>query len=91
MVLLGKEAKFSCSGEAFGVVWTINGISIGSLGIHPSEETVDGVVTSTITVIASAQYDNASIQCFLGVSPTTNLPLPPAFLTVLGMPQTSVL
>ena len=88
-VLLGEEAKFSCSGETLAIVWTINGTSIGSLGIRPSEETVNGVVTSDLTVIGSAQYDNASIQCVLVNSPTVTF-LPPVSLTVLGKPQTIV-
>ena len=89
-VKLGEEAKFSCSGEALIVVWTINDNSIGLLGIQSTEQIVDGVLTSTITVIGSAQYDNASIQCLLYVSFATILPLPPVFLTVLGNPCTIV-
>ena len=88
--MFGEQAKFSCSGEALGVVWTINGISPESLGIDLSQQSVNGVFITTITVIGSAQYDNASIQCVLVVSPTTILTLPPVFLTVLGKPKTII-
>ena len=85
-VLLDEEAKFNCSGEALRIVWTINGIGTDWLiGVHSSKQSVDGVVTSTLTVIGSAQYDNASIQCVLVKLPTNN-GLPPVYLTVLGKP-----
>ena len=84
-VMLGEEAKFSCSGEALAVFWTINGVGIAGLGIDSTEENVNGVLTSTITVTGSAQYDNASILCVL-VSLLTNNPLPPVYFTVLGKP-----
>ena len=85
-VLLGEEANFSCTAEALGILWTINGISFVLLGIEPIKQSKDGVLTSTITVNGSAQYDNASIQCVLIISPTTTHPIPPVFLTVLGEP-----
>ena len=69
------------------IFWTIDGSDVGLLGIQPTKQYQDPVLESNLTLIGSAQYDNASIQCLLGVSPTTNRPLPPAFLTVLGKPQ----
>ena len=87
-VLLGEKATFSCSGEVLAVFWTINNISALVLDIHPTVDKVDNVVTSNLSVIGSAQYNNSSIQCVL-VSHLTNLPFPPAFLTVLGKLQTS--
>ena len=88
-VLLGEKATFSCSGQTLAIVWTMNNISLAVLGIQPTEEKKDNVITSTITVTGSAQDNNASIQCVLIVSLSTNLPLSPVFLTVLGQPQTS--
>ena len=71
-VLLGEKATFSCSGEVLAVFWTINNISALVLGIHPTLDKVDNVVTSYLTVIGSAYYSNASIKCVLIVLPTSS-------------------
>ena len=91
-VMLGEEAKFSCAyteDTYMGILWLVNNQSIYPLGIQSTEQHVDGVVTSTLTVDGSAQYDNASIQCAL-VSTTVNKPLQLAFLTVLGKLHTII-
>ena len=84
-VLLGEEASFSCSGEALAIIWTINRIGAEHLDVKIEVQTpMQGVFMSTITINGSAQYNNASIQCVLIVSPTTVSLPPPVFLTVLG-------
>ena len=94
--MLGEEAKFYCEytedTNTTGILWLVNNKSIYlSDGIQHTEQHVDGGLGSTLTVIGSAQYDNASIQCSLGASPTENNPLLPlAFLTVLGKPHTII-
>ena len=92
-VMLGEEAKFSCAyteDTYMGILWLVNNQSIYPLGIQSTKQPVDGGLASTLTVIGSAQFDNASIQCSLRLSPTVNKPLQLAFLTVLGKLHTII-
>ena len=83
-VILGQEAEFVCAGVSIAIGWTINGTSVEDFGASSTDEVVDGVRRSTLTVSGSVENNNASIQCLLIVSASEILPLPPVFLTVLG-------
>ena len=84
---LGQEATFSCAGESYGMIWTINNENVEDFGIVPTNELIDGVRWSNITVIGSIENNLAPIQCVLLVLLNETSPFPPVFLTVLGKPR----
>ena len=86
-VLLGQDTTFSCTGEAFAIIWTINDTIAEDLGIMPTDDLVDGIRISNLTIIGSLENSIVSIKCLLIMLDGSSIKSSPALLTVLGKPS----
>ena len=85
--LLGEDARFSCVGRGPAFLWLVNGINAKNLlGAHSNTTVVEGgVVASDLSITATVENDNASVQCLLiAIGDEDNIISDPAYLTVLG-------
>ena len=75
---------FSCAGDAFLIIWTIDEVNTDLLGIKPAVKKVDGILSTNLTLTGSVENNNVSIQCWVYYLSGPPLQMPPVFLTVLG-------
>ena len=87
-VLLGQDATFSCAGEAFAIIWTINDIVVQDLGLEPTDDLVDSVRISNLTITGSLKNNNVSIKCLFIMSDASSKTSPSVLLTLLGKSST---
>ena len=85
-VLFGQDATFSCTGEGLAIVWTLDGTNVDELGIEATNDIINGIRISTLTIIGSVETNNVSIQCVIIRSDSIPVLSEPVFLTVLGKP-----
>ena len=83
-VLLGQNATFSCAGKGLSIIWTNHDENVDLLGLEPTNDVVDDVRISNLTITGSAESNNFSIKCVLAVLHSIPLQSQPVFLTVLG-------
>ena len=83
-VLLGQNATFSCAGKGLQIIWTNHDENVDLLGLKHTNEVVDDVRMSNLTVNGSAESNNYSIKCLIAVLHSSPLQSQPVFLTVLG-------
>ena len=88
-VPLGETALFMCAGDALASFWTVNGNSDSvpasiERGVEVSEDDSDpSLVRTNLTIPATVENDNVSIQCALVVGLIVEFSSV-VYLTVLG-------